>query len=137
MRVKLCTRCPYTPRDLEGHFDPQATTHACARCDGEQDRIKMYYPREQHRRRKCSFAPRIFSIPQPSAAPLVAGSSVSSDTILADCSSVRRSASIASGTVGRATAGGCAIFEPLEMAAGGELTAIPSRSETRNKESAR
>jgi hypothetical protein len=137
MRVKLCTRCPYTPRDLEDHFDPQATAHVCARCDGEQDKIKMYYPREKHRRRKCSLAPNIFSIPQPSAAPLVAESSVSSDTILADCSSARRSASVASGIVGTATAGGCAIFEPLEMTAGGKPTAILSRSEIRNKESAR
>jgi hypothetical protein len=22
MRVKLCLRCPYTPRDLAGHYDP-------------------------------------------------------------------------------------------------------------------
>jgi hypothetical protein len=137
MRVKLCTQCPYTPRDLEDHYDPQATAHACARCDGEHDKIKMHYPRETYRRRKCSLAPKIFSIPQPSAAPLVAGSSVSSDTILADCSSVRRSVSNASTFVGRATAGGCAIFEPLEMTAGAKLTAIPSRSETRKKEPAR
>jgi hypothetical protein len=23
MRVKLRSRCPYTPRDLTGHFDPE------------------------------------------------------------------------------------------------------------------
>lgn len=137
MRVKLCARCPYTPRDLEDHYDPQATAHACARCDGEPDKIKMYYPRETHRRRKCLHAPKIFSIPQPSAAPLVAESSVSSDTILADCSSARRSASVASGTVGTAIAGGWAIFERLETIAGGKPTAILSRSEIRNKASAR
>jgi hypothetical protein len=36
MRVKLCARCPYTPRDLTGHYDPEAALHVCARCDGEQ-----------------------------------------------------------------------------------------------------
>src|ERR1700676_2211376 len=23
MRVKLCARCPYAPRDLAGHYDPE------------------------------------------------------------------------------------------------------------------
>jgi hypothetical protein len=37
MRVKLCARCPYTPRDLAGHYDPEATLHVGAKCDGEQE----------------------------------------------------------------------------------------------------
>jgi hypothetical protein len=34
MRVKLCARCPYTPQDLTGHYDPEAALHVCAKCDG-------------------------------------------------------------------------------------------------------
>jgi hypothetical protein len=29
MRVKLCARCPYTPGDLIGHYDPQAAIYVC------------------------------------------------------------------------------------------------------------
>ena len=112
MRVKLCTRCPYTPRDLEAHYDPVAANHACARCDGEQDRDKLHYPRDTYRRRKCSIVPSILSIPRRSAAPTVAESSVSSGTIPGDRSSVRRSAPIASSFTGKATADGFTGFEP-------------------------
>jgi len=112
MRVKLCTRCPYTPRDFEGHYDPVAAAHACARCDGEQDRDKLYYPRDSYRRRKCSIFPSILSIPRQSAAPSVAGSSVSSGTIPGDRTSVRGSAPIASSFAGKATADGFTGFEP-------------------------
>ena len=35
MRVKVCSRCPYTPRDLADHYDPDGILHACAKCDGE------------------------------------------------------------------------------------------------------
>ena len=112
MRVKLCTRCPYTPRDLEGHYDPVAAHHACARCDGEQDRDKLYYPRDTYRRRKCSIVPSILSILRRSAALTVAGSSVSSGTIPGDRTSVRKSAPIASSFAGKATANGFTRFEP-------------------------
>jgi hypothetical protein len=37
MRVKLCARCPYTPRDLASHYDPDAALHACAKCDDNYD----------------------------------------------------------------------------------------------------
>ena len=50
MRVKLCARCPYAPRDLAGHYDPEAAFHACAKCDGEQGMITNHYPREARRR---------------------------------------------------------------------------------------
>ena len=39
MRVKLCARCPYTPGDFIGHYDPQAALHVCAKCDGSQEMI--------------------------------------------------------------------------------------------------
>jgi hypothetical protein len=112
MRVKLCTRCPYTPRDLEGHYDPDAADHACARCDGEQDRGKLYFPRETYRRRKCSIILNTFNIRQRSAAPSVAGSSVSSGTIPGNRTSVRRRAPIASRSGEKTTADGFTRFEP-------------------------
>src|SRR5712675_653445 len=52
MKVKLCSRCPYTPRDLAGHYDPEAAFHVCARCDGEQGMTTNHYPRQTYRRRK-------------------------------------------------------------------------------------
>ena len=48
MRVKLCRRCPYTPRDLADHYDPEAALHVCAKCDGEQAMLTNHYPREVH-----------------------------------------------------------------------------------------
>lgn len=81
MRVKLCARCPYTPRDLEGHHDPEAAVHLCGSCDGEKGIIKMHYPREDHRRRKCSMIPNTFGMAQPIAVQCEAESSVSSVTI--------------------------------------------------------
>jgi hypothetical protein len=40
MRVKLCTRCPYTPRDLADQYDAGATQYLCPACDLEHDRRK-------------------------------------------------------------------------------------------------
>ena len=57
MRVKLCARCPYAPRDLAGHYDPEAAFHACAKCDGEQGMITNHYPREARRRRNAQQSP--------------------------------------------------------------------------------
>ena len=42
MRVKLCARCPYTPRDLAGHYDPEGVLHVCATCDGKQEVSARY-----------------------------------------------------------------------------------------------
>jgi hypothetical protein len=73
MKVKLCARCPYTPRDLTGHYDPGAALHACAKCDGEQgvSTRTNHYPRKAHRRRKCSTVPNIFGVAQRNDAPSV------------------------------------------------------------------
>jgi hypothetical protein len=49
MRVKLCARCPYTPRELAGHYDPEATLHVCAKCDGEQEVLTKRCPRARPR----------------------------------------------------------------------------------------
>jgi hypothetical protein len=86
MRVKLCASCPYTPRDLGGHYDSEAALHACAKCDGEQEVPTGHYPREAQRSRKCATVPQIsvpnvlvpnvFGAAQPSAAPSVTESLV-------------------------------------------------------------
>jgi hypothetical protein len=40
-----CARCPYTPQDLTGHYDPEAALHMCAKYDGEQGMLTTYYLR--------------------------------------------------------------------------------------------
>ena len=112
MRVKLCARCPYTPQDLAGHYDPEAALHACAKCDVEQAMLTNHYPREAHRRRKCATVPNICGMAQPSAAPSVMESLVSSGITPGELPSVQRSAPIASRPARRATADGYAHFEP-------------------------
>ena len=112
MRVKLCARCPYTPWDLAGHYDPEAALHLCTKCDGEQGMPNKHYPRQIYRRRKCSIAPNIFNMAQQSAAPSVTESLVSSGITPGELASVQRSALLASRPARRATADGYAHFEP-------------------------
>ena len=95
MRVKLCARCPYTPRDLADHHDPDAALHACARCDGAQGVVTKHYPRKAHRSRKCATVPNIFEVTQQSAAPSVTESLVSSGITAGEQLSVQRRALIA------------------------------------------
>jgi hypothetical protein len=94
MRVKPCERCPYTPQDLTGHYDPEAALHVCAKCDGEQAMLTNHYPREIRRRRKWTTA-NIFSIAQRSAVPSVTESSASSATTPGEPPSVQSAALIA------------------------------------------
>jgi len=112
MRVKPCARCPYTPQDLTGHYDPEAALHVCARCDGEQAMLTNHYPRETRRRRKCATVPSIFGMAQRSAVPSVTESLVSSATTAGDLPSVPRGALIASRPARRQTADGYAGFTP-------------------------
>jgi hypothetical protein len=111
MRVKLCARCPYTPQDLTGHYDPEAALHVCAKCDGEQGMLTNHYPREAHRRRKCATVTNIFETTQRSDAPSVTESLVSSDTTPGELPSVQRGVLIASRPARRATAAGYADFK--------------------------
>ena len=108
MRVKLCARCPYTPRDLAGHYDPEATLHVCAKCDGEQGVLTKHYPREAQRRRECSTVHNIFGMAQRNGAPSVTESLVSSGTTRGELPSVQRSALIAARPARRETADGYA-----------------------------
>ena len=114
MRVELCSRCPYTARDLKGHYDSEAMAYACARCDDEQDKVTLNYPLDPYRRRKGSIVPKLFNIPQRSSAPCVTASSVSSGTTPGDRLSVRGSGLNASRFVEKVTAHGCGSFKPAE-----------------------
>jgi len=106
MRVKLCARCPYTLRDLAGHYDPEVTLHVCAKCDSEQGVLTKHYSREAQRRRECSTVHNIFGMAQRNGAPSVTESLVSSGTTRGELLSVQRSALIATRPARMATADG-------------------------------
>jgi hypothetical protein len=136
MRVKLCARCPYTPRDLAGHYDAEATLHVCAKCDSRQGGTTKHYPREAQRRQKCLTVHNIFGMAQPSAAPSVTEGLVSSGTTPGEMPSVQRSAPIASGPARRATADGCADFTLPDKSRSENHAEISRLPGFRNKEAA-
>jgi len=112
MRVKLCSRCPYAPRDLADHYDPDAAPYACARCDSELEVLNPSGPCEARWRRQCSTGLDITSTITPSVAPFATESLASSVTTPGGLPYVRKNASIDSGPAGRATPNGCADFAP-------------------------
>jgi hypothetical protein len=136
MRVKLCARCPYTPRDLAGHYDSEGTLHVCAKCDGQHEASTNHYPREAHRRQKCVTVPNIFVTAQRNVARSVTESLVSSGTIPGELPSAQRSAPIASRPAGRTTAGGYPDFTPPDSSCSERHAAIPRLLELRSKEGA-
>src|ERR1700730_694787 len=109
MRVKLCLRCPYAPRDLAGHYDPEGILHACAKCDG-QEASTNHYPRKAQRRQKCATVTNIFITAQPSVARSVTESLASSDAAPGKPPSVQRNTLTASRCARRATADGYVDF---------------------------
>jgi len=137
MRVKLCSRCPYTPRDLADHYDSESTLHACANCDGQQQGSANHYPRKAHRRQRCATFLSTPRTAQPSVARSVTEGLVLSGTIPGEPLSVQRSAPIASGLAGRATTNGYAGFMPPDSGRSERHAAIPRRLEFRSKEDAK
>jgi hypothetical protein len=111
MRVKPCSVCPYTPRDLAGHYDPDAVLHVCAKCD-ETRGASTSYPRKVHRRQRCEALPNNPGTAQPTGARSAAESSASYDTTPGEPPSVRRNALIASRRARTATANGCIDSRP-------------------------
>ena len=136
MRVKLCARCPYAPRDLAGHYDPEATLHVCARCDGEQGMPTNHYPREAYRRRKCATVPNIFGTTQRSGVPSVTDSLVLSGTTPGELRSVQRDAPIDSRPARRATADGYADLRSPDHNRSENNAELSRRSDFRTKEAA-
>jgi hypothetical protein len=110
MRVKLCSRCPYKPRDLAGHYDPEGSTHVCTTCDGEQEASTNCYPRKAHRTKQCVIAPNIPGMAQPSVARFATEGSASYGITPGEPHFVQKSAPTASRHARDATAGGYADF---------------------------
>jgi hypothetical protein len=136
MRVKLCARCPYTPRDLAGHYDPEAVLHVCAKCDGEQGMSTNHYPRETYRRRKCATVPNIFGTTQPSGVPSVTENLVLSGTTPGELLSVQRNAPIDSRSARKPTADGYADLRPPDHSRSENNAELSRRSDFRTKEAA-
>jgi hypothetical protein len=136
MRVKLCTRCPYLPCDLTGHYDPEGALHLCAKCDDQREATTKYYPRKAHWRQKCATFPNIVGTAQRSVARSVTESSVSSGTTPGEPPSVQRSVPIASRPVERTTANGYLDFRPPDNGCSEHHAAVSRSSEFRSKEAA-
>jgi hypothetical protein len=131
MRVKLCGRCPYTPRDLADHYDPLAALYACAKCDREQAMLNEHDLRETLRRQKCSPSLNTSGPARPSVAPFATESLASSVTTHGELRSVQGSASTTSRSARSATANGygdCALRD--------DRLEVPCRPPCRNKEAA-
>ena len=127
MRVKLCSRCPYIPRDLAGHYDPEGVLHACAKCDGEQGASTNYYPRKAHRRQQCVTTPNILGTAQPHVARFATEGLASYGTTPGGPPSVPRSALTASRHARKATVDGWVDFTPPDNGRG-ETRAVIFRS---------
>jgi hypothetical protein len=109
MRVRLCSRCPYTPRDLAGHYNREGILHACAKCDG-QEASTNHYPRKAQRRQQCATVPNIHVTARPRAARSATEGLASSATTAGKPPSVQGSALTASRRAGTATADDCVAF---------------------------
>jgi hypothetical protein len=113
MRVKLCARCPYAPRDLAGHYDPESELYACAKCGlGQKLSSTNHYPRKTGRKQKCATALNILGMPPPSVALSATESLVSSATTPGEPPSAQKSALAASRPVKRPTTDGYVDFIP-------------------------
>jgi hypothetical protein len=110
MRVKICNRCPYTARDLAGHYDPEAVLYACAKCDGAEGSSSQHDPSETQWRRKCATSLSKPSPTVPSAAPFATGNLALSGTIHGEPRSVQPGALATSRRVGSVTKNGCGDF---------------------------
>jgi hypothetical protein len=133
MRVKLCARCPYTPRDLADHYDPEAALRLCATCDVE------YELRKTQRGQTCLSTTinttGITGTTGLHAAPSATENSASFVIILAAPPSAQGSASSISRSAGRATAIGYGDFARPEDRSKTH-TGISRQSKFPNKEPA-
>jgi len=112
VQVKLCARCPYSPRDLADHYDIDAALHLCATCDAEYD------PCETLRRPTCrTRVSNAISKTGPTgrhAVPSARESSASFAITAVARPSVQSGASSVSSSAGTATAVGYGDFELSE-----------------------
>jgi len=128
MRVKLCSRCPYTPRDLAGHYDAEAAIHLCAKCDAAEGASTNCYPRKADRRQQCETPPNISGVAQFAMESLASYGTTPGEPHFA-----RRSAPTASRHARKATIDGYIDITPPDDRVE-PLAAILRRSEFRSKE---
>jgi hypothetical protein len=137
MRVKLCSRCPYTPQDLAGHYDPEGILHVCAMCDGRQNAAIADQPlRKAQRRQKCATVSNFLPTAQPSVARSVTENLALSGTTPGAPHFAQGSALNSSGPVGKPTRIGYADFEtpPDNGCSSEHHAAISGHSGFRSKE---
>jgi hypothetical protein len=113
MRVKLCARCPYTPRDLAHHYDPEAPLYACAKCDSEQEFCEIMW------RQTCSTEIETSSVAESSVAPFARESLASSAITAHEPRSAPGNASTTSRHGATTTQDGCGAFAPPDGTGGG------------------
>jgi hypothetical protein len=135
MRVKLCSRCPYTPRDLPGHYDPEGEIHVCAKCDGAERASANCYPQKADRTQQCVTIRKIPGMAQPSVAQFAAESLASYGPTPGEPHFVQGSALTASRHARKATADGCVGVTPPDDR-GEPLAAILRSSGFWSKETA-
>jgi hypothetical protein len=134
MRAKLCTRRPYPPQDLSGHYDPKAVLDLRAKCDGERVASTNHYPHQTHRRQECAIVFNIVVTAQPSVARSVRESLASYGTTPGEPPSAQRSAPTASRLVEMTTADFYLAFRPPNNGCGDNSAAISPGSTFRSKE---
>ena len=61
MRVKLCARCPYAPRDLADYYDANSGSHLCFRCDSKSAPAGLAILVTANRESKCATAENILN----------------------------------------------------------------------------
>ena len=61
MRVKLCARCPYTPRDLADYYDANSSSHLCFRCDSKSAPAELAILVTANQKSKCAPAENILN----------------------------------------------------------------------------
>jgi hypothetical protein len=106
VQVKLCARCPYSPRDLADHYDIDAELHLCATCDAEYEAL-----RRPTCRTRVSNAISKTGPAGRHAAPSARESSASFVITAVARPSVQSGASSVSSSAGTATAAGYGDFE--------------------------
>ena len=119
MRVKLCARCPYTPRDLAHHYDPEAALYACAKCDNQQDPCVIKW------RGKCPTEIENSSAAGANVAPFARENLASSATIAREPRSAPGNASTTSGHGATATQDGCGAFARPDEVSGATAARFP------------
>lgn len=73
MRVKLCARCPYTPRDLADYYDANSSSHLCFRCDSKSAPAGLAILVTTNRESKCATAENILKRRSAAKAPAFCG----------------------------------------------------------------